>query len=183
MKKIRMMATSAFTRNIAGSIVHGDPEHPDNDGKFPVMTEEQAVLLLDAGLVKKMTAKQRAALDDGDLTAEDDDDDDDDDAGEGTGNVDGASTAGTGASETAQQVRDRRTNTTTTGRGKNQTGRRAPARGKAPTAGEKGGAPAGGHDTNATTNNATTAVSGDGTTSATNEGATSDPDPDAPPTE
>ena len=177
MKHIRVKALTVFSRNIAGSIVHGDPDHPYRDGKFPLVTTEQAEILADAGLVKKATAADRAAFDDVDNG--DEGLSDDDDAATGISNVQGASTAGTGAVASAQQVRDARTDTNTVG----ETGaaRRKPAKNTAPAANEAGGAPAGGHDTNASTNHPSTARNGDGTTSATNAGATSDPD--APPTE
>lgn len=174
MKKIRMKVTAAFSRNLGGQIIVGDPEHPDEEGRILNVTPEVAAVLELDKQAKPYSLKDEAR---DELENEDGYDEDED----GVGDVDAASTAGTTATESAQQARERRTDTSGTRKGARR--RAAPKKGAAPKATERGGAPIGGHDTNASTNHPTTAVSATGMHDANNEGASAEPGADAAPTE
>jgi hypothetical protein len=165
--KVRMRALTEFTRRVDNTIIHGNPDHPDDEGKYPLVTEAAAVELEDEDLAERFSHQDQAREE---AQAEKE--------GRGKPPEGGKSetltdTSATNGRKTAQQVRETRTDRTTGANGRRRT------TGKGP--GGKGGAPAGGHDTNATTNNGPASTTGTGTTAATNAGATSDPDPDAPP--
>lgn len=175
MKKIRMLVLAAFTRNIDGQIVVGEPEHPDENARFVHVSPAGAKELEDAKLAEpyseeeemrdRITAENEEAERQKRIEAGDPD---------GGKNVGGASTDGIPPNRSAQAVRNERTNTG---------GRKAQEKGKTAGTrpGRRGGAPAGGHDTNATTNNPTTTTDGEDVTNA--GGGTTAPDPDAPPAE
>jgi hypothetical protein len=166
-QKVRMRALKEFTRRVDNQIVHGNPDHPDDEGKYPTTTPAGAKILEDEGLAEPFSEADQAREE---AKAKKAGADKPPEGGTTEGQTNRAATAG---KVTAQTVREEGTNTTT------GTGGRRRTSGKGP--GAKGGAPRGGHDTNATTNNGTTSTAGTGTTDTTNAGATSEPDPDAPP--
>lgn len=172
MKKVRMLVLQAFTRNLDGGIVVGEPDHPNEEDRYIRVSPAAAAELEEEGLAEpyseedeirdRISEEERAkAIEEGDP--------------DGGNNLGGASTAGIPPNQSSQAVVNARTNTGGS--------RRAPRSNAKKTAavapGRKGGAPAGGHDTNATTNNPTTTVDGDAIPNA--GGAVTAPDPDAPP--
>lgn len=174
--KTRYKVLKEFTRNVAGGIVHGDPEHPDENGRIVTIDADAAQSLVDEGFLKEYSLKDEAR---DELAAEQEAAD---------GNVDGANVHNTGmpaqGRKSAQEVRDARTNTGT--KGATATKRRPPAKGKPAAAGDAGGAPAGGRDTNASTNHPAAGVTGVGeSVDIGTGGATADPEggaaPDAAP--
>lgn len=180
MKKIRMKVLEPFSRNLDGQIVTGDPKHPDEDGRFVHVSEAAAAALETAKLAKPYSLKDEAreeVLGEDDGKHEEDEDEDEDE--EHVPDVAATSAAGAGGADTAQKVREKRTDTSGAGKGGR---RRAPAKKGAPKPGDKGGAPVGGNDTNASTNHGTTSTDASGQTEGTNAGANDAPDADAAPT-
>jgi hypothetical protein len=180
--RVRMKVLTSFSRNLGGQIIVGDPDHPDEEGRILHVKPEVAAVLERDKQAAPYSLKDQAR---DEIEAEDDD------AGEGNGgvaDVDAASTAGTGAEESAQQVRDRRTNTSGKGAagakvgGKGAQRRTNARRGQAAKPTDVGGAPVGGHDTNASTNHPATSVNTVGTADPTNEGVNAEPGADAAPT-
>ena len=174
MDKVRMLVLQAFTRNIDGQMVVGEPDHPDEESRYVRVSPKAATELEDAGLAEPYSEEEemrdrirdedaaeeerKAAIANGDP--------------DGGRNVGGASTDGIAPNKSAQAVRNERTDTSNR---KAQSTRKGAAR----RPGRRGGAPAGGNETNATTNNATETPNGDEITNA--GAAVAEPDPDAPP--
>lgn len=166
MKKVRMKVLQPFTRNLGGQIVHGNPDHPEEDGRILLVDEAVAVILEKDKDAKRYSFKDEAREElEGEAGGEHEDDDDDaDETGTpATGNVEGARTTGTGVEKSAQTTREKRTTPKPARRGsKTKT------------------APVGGTDTTASTNHPTTAANSDGTSSSTNAGLNDAPSDEAP---
>lgn len=163
MKKVRMKVLRPFTRNLGGQIVHGNPDHPEEDGRILFVDESAALVLEDDGDAKRYSFKDEAREELEGEDAGDHEEDDDDTDTSGNGDVDGARTAGTGVEKSAQKAREKRV-----AAAKPATGRR------------RAKAPVGGTDTTASTNHPTTAANSDGTSSSTNAGLNDAPSDEAP---
>ena len=54
-KKVQLKATKFATSNVPGGIIHTDPaENADKRARYPLVTEEQADILIAAGVAEKM---------------------------------------------------------------------------------------------------------------------------------